>query len=203
VHGEDSDFKVIPIQLAGYNPAMPLPLFNLPQFSIHITGSVVAAYGAVLSTITAAVQVVNHFRDRVKLKVRVQHGMEIIGDPRYKGMPLTIVYVTNVGRRPVTVTSVGAYRLHPALAFVIPDTNPKTPCELTEGKQMLAMFDESDVDQKQAEAYEAYTAIGRTFRNHYAPWYRRWLSKYRRRKQWKREQKEKEKHKQVSLPEVQ
>jgi hypothetical protein len=64
------------------------------------------------------VQIIRHFRDRAHLKIRVQHNMEIIGDPRYAQKDLTIMYVVNAGRRPVTITGVGAYRLSPHNPFV-------------------------------------------------------------------------------------
>src|SRR5258708_4768372 len=94
---------------------------SFPTFHLSISGSVVAAYAAVVSTITGAVQVVNYFRDRAHIVIRVQRDMEMIGDPRYKGISLTIMNVVNAGRRPITITSVGAYRLSPHRPFDISD----------------------------------------------------------------------------------
>jgi hypothetical protein len=139
------------------------------------------------------VQVVSHLKDRVNLRIYVQHDMEIVGDDRYAGMTLTMINVSNKGRRPVTITNVGAYRLHPHKAFIVPDANPRIPCELTEGKQLTATFDQSDVDFTQLEAYEIYTATGKTFRLNVAPWYRRWWSRFSRKRQWRREAKAKAK----------
>jgi len=167
---------------------MPIPTFN-----IHITGNALAAYGAVLSTITAAVQVVSHLKDRVNLGIRVLHDREIVNAPQYAGMTMTIITVSNKGRRPVTITNVGGYRLHPHKAFMVPDAIPRIPCELTEGKQLTAMFDQSDVDFTQMEAYEVYTATGRTFRLNVAPWYRRHWSRFSRKRQTRREEREKTK----------
>ena len=147
---------------------MPVPVIH-----INITASVVAAYAAVISTITGAVQVVNHFKDRVSLRIHVQNNMELIGDPRYAEMTLTTLWISNKGRRPVTITNVGAYRLHPHKPFIVPDTRPACPCELTEGKQMTAIIDQSDLDSSVIESWEAYTATGKTFRLAVVPWYRR------------------------------
>jgi hypothetical protein len=154
-------------------------------FNIHISGSVLAAYGAVLSTITAAVQVVSHLKDRVDVGIRVQHDMEMIGDPRYDDLTLTMFFVSNRGRRPVTITNVGAFRLHPNKAFIVPDTQPRTPCELTEGKQLTAILDQSGMDFSLIESYEVYTATDKTFRLNVAPWYRRWYSRWSRKRQWR------------------
>ena len=41
----------------------------LPTFHVSISGSILALYGAVLSTITAAAQIIGHFRDRARLRL--------------------------------------------------------------------------------------------------------------------------------------
>jgi len=163
---------------------MPIPTFN-----IHITGNALAAYGAILSTITASAQILSFLRDRAHLRIYIQHDREIVGDPRYAGMTLTMINVSNKGRRPVTITNVGGYRLHPHKAFIVFDATPRIPCELTEGKQLIAMFDQNEVDFTQMEAYEVYTATGTTFRLNVAPLYRRWWSRWKRKRQWRLEDK--------------
>jgi hypothetical protein len=70
-------------------------------------------------------------------------------------------------------SSVGAYRLHPHKPFMVPDTRPAAPCELTERKQMTAIIDQSDLDLSVMESWEVYTATGKTFRLGVIPWYRR------------------------------
>lgn len=157
---------------------------SIPTVNLYISGNVLAVYGAILSSITAAVQVVTHFKDRVHIRVRVQHNMETINDPLHEGMTLTMMYISNAGRRPVTVTTVGAYRLFPHNAFVIVETNPHCPCELTEGKQMVAFINQEGLDFSQMESWEAYTATGRTFRYAVVPWYRRWWNRRQFRQRW-------------------
>ena len=68
-------------------------------FHISISGSVLALYGATLSTITATAQVVWFMRDRARVKVTYQRNMELVGhpDPRYQGMTLTILRAVNAG----------------------------------------------------------------------------------------------------------
>ena len=106
----------------GYNWHMPAPTFH-----ITISGSVVAAYAAVVSTITGAVQLSNFLRDRARIKVSVRRNMQIVGDPRYDGKTLTLIYVANTGRRPVTITTVGAQRLYAHNHIVVPNCNPALP----------------------------------------------------------------------------
>ncbi|HKV79937.1 MAG TPA: hypothetical protein VJP02_17440 [Candidatus Sulfotelmatobacter sp.] len=162
----------------------------IPTFHFSISGSVLALYGAVLSTITATAQFFVHYRDRANIKIRVQPNMETMGDPRTDGMTFTIVFVSNAGRRPVTITSVGAYRLYPRRAFVCPDTRPRVPHELTEGKQMMAMIDQSDLDVSVVEYWAVGSATGREYRLNVAPWYKRWLSSRKRLRKARRELKE-------------
>jgi hypothetical protein len=155
---------------------MPMPTFN-----ISISGSVLALYGAVLSTLTAAAQIVSFLRDRAKVKVTYQRHMSIIGGSGYEDTLLTVVRAVNVGRRPVTLTNIGAYRLHPRNAFVCAHTVPTMPTELLEGKYVTAMVDEADLDFEHIEAFEAYDAVGRTYRCNIAPWRKRTWSRFKRR----------------------
>ena len=87
--------------------------------------------------------------------------MQIVGDPRYRGVTLTIVRATNVGRRPVTITSLGASGLYPNLSFAITDTNPQLPCEITEGKYIAAHLPQSGIDFPTIDFWEAGDSHGR------------------------------------------
>jgi len=158
----------------------------LPNITIHVSGTAIAIYGAVLSTITGAAQIITHFRDRAHLRIRVQPNMQIMGDPRYANMTLTIMYVVNTGRRPVTITSVGAYRLCPHDPFIVSDTIPACPCEITEGKQLTAIINQSDLDLSLIESWEAYTSADRTYRLSVIPWYRRRWNRRQLRKHYSR-----------------
>lgn len=120
---------------------MPLPTVN-----VTISGSVVAVYAAVASTITGSVQLWHFFRDRARIKLTVQRDMAIMGDPLYNRTDLTIVRVANLGRRPVTITMVGAQRMFPDTHFIITECNPPLPHELTEGKSLMAILPQRDLD---------------------------------------------------------
>ncbi len=95
--------------------------------------------------------------------------MQLCNDPRYNGMTLTILMAANIGRRPVTITGMGARRLFPGKAFVATDISPPLPFELTEGKLVCALIDEAGLDAGTLEAFEAWDAAGRTFRRCVAP----------------------------------
>jgi peptidoglycan/LPS O-acetylase OafA/YrhL len=132
----------------------------VPNLHVTISGSVVAVYAAVVSTITGSVQLWHFFRDRARIKLTVQRNMEIVGDPRYARKSLTIVRVANQGRRPVTITTVGAYNLFPDNPFIIPECNPALPHELTEGKSLMAIIPSCDLDFSAARSSRfAYNRI--------------------------------------------
>src|SRR5258707_375863 len=118
----------------------------LPTIRISISTDVVAFYAAIMSTIIALVQLSNFLRDRGRLRMEVQRDMEMVGDPRFQNMTLTIVTVTNAGRRPVTITHVFANCIYPRKHFVVTTAIPPLPCELTEGKFLTAIIDQSQYE---------------------------------------------------------
>ncbi|MGB6974589.1 MAG: hypothetical protein WBD67_07900 [Terracidiphilus sp.] len=99
--------------------------------------AVVAVYGAFVSTIVAARQLLG---ERVRVRFTVKKNMQMVGDPRYRDMALTILSVTNIGRRPVTITTFGAIGLYPNRSLVATDTVPPLPCEITEGRYVESIW---------------------------------------------------------------
>jgi hypothetical protein len=153
----------------------------LPSFHITISGSLLAAYAAVLSTITGLVQFWTFRRDRARVDISVRHNIEIVGDPRYSGKNLTLVTVSNLGRRPVTIVSVGAYRAYPLTAFILTDINPPIPHELTEGKSLVAILPSKDIDLSKVIWWQASDAVGREYRLDMIGW----LARHKFRKDWR------------------
>lgn len=149
-------------------------------FHISVSGTVLAIYGAVLSTTTAVVQVVSFVRDKANIKVTYKRNM-VADDPRYAGMVLTILKVVNVGKRPVTITYMGATRLYPHQGFICTDIVPRFPVELAEGQYAAAKINEADLDFEQMESFEVWDAVGREFRCNIAPLHKRIWSRFKRR----------------------
>jgi hypothetical protein len=170
----------------------------LPTIHIDISGTAVAFYGAVLATITATVQIANFLRDRMRLKVEVLFNRQIIGDhvcsygqgfdPRHNLKKLLIqIKVTNVGRRPITLTGIAIIRLFPCMTnIVVMNVTPDVPRELTEGKYVDAFLPQDEINLAEIRSWEASTSTGRTFRHLEAPWHRRLVSDW----SWKRHFKE-------------
>jgi len=157
-----------------------------PTFHITISGSVLAAYAALVSTITGVVQLSNFLRDRAKIKMVVRYNQEIVGDPRYRDQILTIVRVINAGRRPVTINTVGAECLYPHNHFVIPQCQASLPYELTEGKNLVAILPPCDIDFSTIDLWHASDAVCRVYKLRVASWYAHVLSNARWRREWRR-----------------
>ena len=160
----------------------------VPNIHVTISGSAVAIYAAIVSTITGSVQLWHFFRDRARIKLTVRRNMDIVGGPVHR-KDLTLVTVANCGRRPVTITTVGGYRLFPQNPFVIPECIPQLPHELTEGKSLMAIIPPCDLDFSRVSHWEASDAVGRPYRLYVAPWYARMLSRAKWRRRWRQDRK--------------
>lgn len=134
---------------------------------------VIAAYGAVLSTIAILRQI---FGDRVKVKLTVKRNMEMINDPRYANMTLTILEVINTGRRPVTITTFGAIRLYPYTNLAVIDSRPQLPCEITEGKYVTSIWDQTGLDFSKIDYWGAWDSHGRVHKLREASLFKHWKS---------------------------
>jgi hypothetical protein len=154
-----------------------------PHFSFSLT-SALAIYGAILSSITAAIQLANHFRDRAKVVLKVRKNMRFAGpDIRYGGVPLVIITATNVGRRPVTMSGFAArllFKQENAMDWYLPDVRPPLPCEITEGNEVSAFLKQERVNFDSISYWYAWDSAGRHYRLNVAPWYRRWFASLRR-----------------------
>jgi hypothetical protein len=142
----------------------------------EIITAIIAVYGAVLSTIAIVRQFVS---DRVKVKLTVRRNMQMVGDPRYTGMTLTILQVTNLGRRPVTITTFGAIRLCPNTNLVAVDTQPELPCEITEGKYITSIWPQADIDFSTIDYWAAWDSHGRVHKLQESSWFKHWQSRIR------------------------
>ena len=141
----------------------------------EIITAIIAVYGAVLSTIAIVRQLIS---DRVKVKLTVSRNMEMVGDPRYGGMTLTILEATNVGRRPVTITKFGAIRLYPNKNFAAFDSQPQLPCEITESKYITSIWDQADIDFSTIDYWGAWDSDGRVHKLQEASWFSHWKSTF-------------------------
>lgn len=140
-----------------------------------IVGLVVAAYGAVLSTINSIVQVLNHRRDRVDVVLQVRSNMSP-DMHRYAGMKLTLVTAANRGKRPVTIEGFSTKLLDSRREYLLMDIRPALPCTLSESQTVTAFVDEAGADPTFIEGYYVWDSVGRKFYANIASWPRRCIS---------------------------
>ena len=115
-------------------------------FKIEISAGVVAWYGAIVATLSAFILFLNYLRDRGRIKVKLSQGFLAYGSNLGKDVQLFIEAI-NVGRRPVTLTSVG-FSLKNGKQLVIIKPEPiNFPYELQEGKSIQVWVDKNDIFQ--------------------------------------------------------
>lgn len=153
----------------------------------EIITAVIAVYGAVLSTIAIVRQLLG---DRVKIKLTVRRNMEIVGDPRYTGKTLTIIKVTNIGRRPVVITTFGAMPLYPyTTGLAVVDSQPQLPREITEGQYIQSFWDQADLDFSTIDYWAAWDSHDRVYKLKEASWLKHLKSSIRRKRDARRKRK--------------
>ena len=134
--------------------------------TVEITAEVVAWYAAIVATIAALVSLLNAWRDRARIQVSVNSRMSMFPeDPGEEGKSYTLITVSNRGRRPLTVTHVWfeiQKETNPRL--LVADSLKKGPQEVTEGKAVQYIVQETDVDLCACKYVCVSDATGRTFR---------------------------------------
>ena len=136
--------------------------------------AVIAVYGAVLSTITVARQLVT---ERARIKITVSRDMMVHGDPRYEGMTLIILKVINIGRRPVTITHTGAWCLYPKNPFMCTDSQPPLAHEIQEGEAITSILDQGTVDTEAIDYWQAIDSAGKIYKLRAATRIEHWKSR--------------------------
>ena len=135
----------------------------LKSIQLTITASEVAWYAAIVATVGAAIQIAAYFRDRARLEVTFQREMQYLNDPLHPpDTVFTIITITNVGRRPVTVRNIGLQK-RGRKGAILTDVQPMLPHELTEGKFAVATLDETGLDMEEVAYFAAWYSAGRMY----------------------------------------
>ena len=127
----------------------------------EIITAIIAVYAAILSTISIVKQLLT---DPVKIRLSIKRDMVIIGDPHYDGVTLAVLEITNMGRRPVTITSCGASRLCPGMPFVAANNLLLLPSEVTEGKYISTMMNQKSIDFTTIDYWKAQDSRGKIYK---------------------------------------
>jgi hypothetical protein len=140
-------------------------VLKLSFFQAGLSLSVVAWYAALVATLTAAIQVATYLRERVWVRLMFAKRQQVWGSPEAfpEGKIYTHIKVVNMGRRPVTFTGVGFTYLKGGGAVFLKSV-PEMPCEITEGKHISVLADESKLDFNRISHFQATDASGRLYR---------------------------------------
>ena len=111
---------------------------------IEITTEAVAWYGAIVATLSMLISALKYFRDRTKIKVKVSQGFLAYPHKLDKNIQIFIKAV-NIGRRPVTLTSVGVSLKNKKEIVIIDRMTQKLPFKLTEGNQCQAWITKKEL----------------------------------------------------------
>lgn len=141
--------------------------------------AIIAAYGAVVSTIAVARQLIS---ERVSIKMTVGLNMETHGDPRHDGTTLIILKVVNKGRRPVTIVHTGAWCLYPNNPFVCTDTQPDLAHQIKEAESIMTFLPQSSVDVSTIDYWQAVDSTDRVYKLRQASWLKHWRSERQRKR---------------------
>ena len=130
------------------------------------TTEIVAWWGAILSTIVFAWDIVKWRLSGPRLRFTVSGNMKTINIPEYEGKTLISAEVINYGDQPTTVTNMGfvyygsrwnLFRNRPTTAFFIanPSLSQRIPFELKQGNPPWIGFAEQtdDVGKMAREGY--------------------------------------------------
>jgi len=147
---------------------------------VAIIGLVLAAYGAILSTVNSTIQMIAHRRERVDVILKVRRNMTEAGGSRYGNRKITLITATNRGKRPVTITGFASRLLDSRDAYLLNDVSPALPCEITEGHYVNAHVFSDGEKVEIVESYYVWDSVGREFEVKLVPWYRVLVSRFRR-----------------------
>ena len=150
-------------------------------FTLTISAGAVAWYGAILATVGTFVQLLNFLRDRKSVMIKLKRDMEMLGEGLgpYVGKTIALVTVVNVGRRPLTISTIGL-QYDDGVGAIFTDTRPLVPSEIREGQSIQALFDEAGVRFDRILWYEASDVSGTSFRLNIASPFKRFKWRIRR-----------------------
>jgi hypothetical protein len=122
--------------------------YDLRPMTDNFVTTGLAIWGAIVSAVLAALKIRDHFKDRAIIKVQLMPGMKAFpASSVYGKMTVLAVKLTNVGRRPTSITHVAVMlpRRHGDGHGYVLCADPSTatyPVELTEGKPHSFVFNQ-------------------------------------------------------------
>jgi len=135
--------------------------------SVTITAEAVAWYAAIVATAALAVQTVNLWRDRPRIRVSANLGQRVTpGGPYQPDTDYIVITVANSGRRPRTIEKVGFTQRLPGKSqpiIALGDSALWGPRELAEGRSAMWLIVQDDVTADEIEEVWAYDQTGKKY----------------------------------------
>jgi hypothetical protein len=145
--------------------------------AVTLLGGAVAVYRAVLSTLNFLTA---RRKDGVQVAFSVMRDVTPAKKKPDAAERATIVSVTNIGQRPVTLMAFGATLVDSNMNWLTRETGPGLPFTLTESLYVGGVFDAADGRLPGVESWVAKDTAGRRYYEHEKPWYRRLWSRVKR-----------------------
>jgi hypothetical protein len=133
-----------------------------------------ALWGALLSTVLATIKLADFIKDKAKIKVRIKGNWKVLPkNTKYGDATYIIITATNVGRRPITLTT--AFLVIPkrlrkicnATSYICADPDTCKMVELKEGQTHSYFLKQDDIGYNEREFVAGvYDATGRCHHSH-------------------------------------
>ena len=124
----------------------------------EIVTTVVAVYGAVVSTVVAVMQFA---KERIRVRVTVGKNRQMVGDPRYANTVLTELTVTNIGHHPLQLERLEPFPSIPArLVWWRPKLTLDCHVKSLNGQYIVSFWPQVDLDFSTIDYWAAWDSSG-------------------------------------------
>lgn len=139
----------------------------MSYIQIQITASSIAWLALIIATLSMVFQGIIVFRDRKKVKIKVERNIRVVGAqgsyPYKEGVDYVSLNIINTGRRRVTIDTAGARLLNGR--FVVPvDILKSGQVTLEEGKRHNVLIEEDKINFSEISYFYAKDATGRVYK---------------------------------------
>lgn len=152
---------------------------TITKTSIDLTIDPVALLAFITATASFVLSIIALNRDRASIKIDKREGW-ILYDPntKRKSEPKLCVTVTNVGRRPLYISSVGGLSLRQKGGFIFSDSMINGTIKLDEAQAFDCTMPQKDYENHQnnegIDALVVRISTGKEYKLHIAPFYKRY-----------------------------
>lgn len=145
-------------------------MIGMGIFSIQISVSGVAWYGAIVATVSGFIGYLNYRRERECVRVKYQRGMIVPNTPGYDiKKRYFIVDSVNLSTRPVTIKMVGGMNFDGS-GFILSESLHGVQVTIDGGKNYVVVTEESAINWSDVEYFATYSVTGKTYKAYVPSW---------------------------------